>query len=105
MRITKRDTLRFLADPEDTIYRQLIRNAAVEAWNGTATRATLLQIYLDGDDWREIGNDVIKNGTDQMLVDLYFMLRETNDQLKRAIKYFDIIKATHARATMETEKQ
>ncbi|EPD27495.1 MULTISPECIES: hypothetical protein [Actinotignum] len=104
MKMTKKTLLRLLANPHDINFRNMIANDTVTLWHAAASNASLLEMRLDSDPWRMPGNHVIKHGSDQQLVDLYFTLNETYAQLERTIKHLDKIKDTHETTTGTEER-
>ncbi|MGJ9452302.1 hypothetical protein [Actinotignum sp. GS-2025c] len=102
MKMTKKEALRFLADPTETIYPQLLRTATIEAWSGATLNANLAEYRLSSDTWKTAGDRIIQHGTAKDRVDLFFLLAETQDHLARLIKLLDKVKDTHK---TETEEQ
>ncbi|MDE1642024.1 hypothetical protein [Actinotignum sanguinis] len=102
--MTKKEALRFLADPTDTIYRRTLRNATVEAWAGATLNASLAEWRLSSDDWKKAGNHVIQHGTNKDFVDLFFLLAEAQGLLARVVKHLDKVKDAYETVTTETEE-
>ncbi|MDE1642023.1 MULTISPECIES: hypothetical protein [Actinomycetaceae] len=88
MRITKKELLRLLEENPTPISRGILAGDTRHSLKSTTANVELAQRYLESRAWEEAAKHLIENGTNEAVVDFYFMLEQTRKQLERTIRAF-----------------